>query len=187
MSETRARRLGGDPAQLPGELPDEELPRRLDQLERRLTVERHRWFARATLLAALPAGLALLLPWIFSRRLGQTVWQLGLEAQPALLLTWLAGLAAAVVALWVRPGRVAQAAAVLTGVIALLYVAGGWQANTASALSDTWPGPGPAIAVVTGVIWLLCATAHLIADRQRPSAPDDEALAQAVLRLRQNR
>jgi hypothetical protein len=169
------------------DLPDETLPHLVEQAERRLSLGQHRWFALATLLATLPAGVALLLPWAFSRRLGQSVWQLGIETQPTLALAWLAGLLAAVLALVLRPGQLAQAAAAVSGVVALIYAAGGWQANTARALSDTWPGPGPAVALVTGLIWLLCAGAQLIADRPHPVEPDAEELAGAVRRLRQNR
>ncbi|GAB3816809.1 hypothetical protein [Kribbella italica] len=169
------------------ELPDEVLPDKLAAAEKRLGVVQHRWFAVATLLATLPAGVALLLPWAFSRRLGQSVWQLGIETQPTLALAWLAGLLAAVLALALRPGQLAQAATAVSGVVALIYAAGGWQANTASALSDTWPGPGPAVALVTGLIWVLCASAQLIADHPHPVEPDAEALATAVRRLRQNR
>ncbi|MEV6285305.1 hypothetical protein [Kribbella sp. NPDC051770] len=168
-------------------LPDEELPDKLEQEEKRQAVVQHRWFALATLLATLPAGVALLLPWAFSRRLGQSVWQLGLETQPALALTWLAGLLAAVLALVLGPGQLAQLAAGVSGVVALVYGAGGWQANNASVLSDTWPGPGPVVALVSGLIWVLCASAQLIADRPHPVEPDPESLANAVRRLRQNR
>ena len=87
------------------DLPDEALPHLVDQAERRLSIGQHRWFALATLLATLPAGVALLLPWTFSRRLGQSVWQLGIETQPTLALAWLAGLLAAVLALALRPGQ----------------------------------------------------------------------------------
>ncbi|MGC4937591.1 hypothetical protein [Kribbella sp. DT2] len=169
------------------DLPDEVLPEKLAQEEKRLGVVQHRWFALATLLATLPAGIALLLPWAFSRRLGESVWQLGIETQPALALAWLGGLLAAVLALALRGGQLAQLATGVSGVVALIYAAGGWQANTASALSDTWPGPGPAVALVTGLIWLLCASAQFIADRPHTAEPNAEELADAVRRLRQNR
>ena len=81
------------------EFPDEEIPRRLDAVEAALATGEHRWYARATLLAALATGVTLLLPWTFSRRLGLSVWQLGIEVQPTLALTWLAGLLTSVVAL----------------------------------------------------------------------------------------
>jgi hypothetical protein len=169
------------------ELPDEILPRRLEQEQRRQTVAQHRWFGRATLLAVLAAGVALLLPWVFSRRLGQSVWQLGIETQPTLAFTWLAGLVVTVLARVLRPGQLAQVAAGVSGVIALIYAAGGWQANAASPVSGVWPGPGPAVALVTGVIWLLCAGAQLVADQPDPLEPDEASLDHAVRRLRRNR
>jgi len=168
-------------------LPDEELPRRLDAAEQVLATSEHRWFARATLLTALATGLTLLLPWTFSRRLGLSVWQLGLEVQPSLALTWLAGLTTSIVALSLPAGPKAQAASAATGVLALLFIAGGWQAKELDSISDTWAGPGPAVAVVTGLIWILCATAQLLADRPRPTTPDDQAVADAITRLRTNR
>jgi Co/Zn/Cd efflux system component len=155
--------------------------------EQTLATRHHRWFARATVLAALASGVTLLLPWTFSRRLGESVWQLGLETQPSLLLTWLAGLITSIVALTLRPGPVAQTCTAITGVIALIYIAGGWQANTLDALSDSWPGPGPAFAIVTGLCWLLCVSAQLVADRPHPSNPTDEALRTATTRLRHTR
>ena len=95
MSDRPARPLGrptprgsGEPARAScphRAAPEEELARRLEVAERELGVRQHRWFARATLLAALATGITLLLPWTFSRRLGQSVWQLGIETQPSLL------------------------------------------------------------------------------------------------------
>ena len=168
-------------------LPDEELPRRLDAAEEELATSQHRWFARATVLATLATGFTLLLPWTFSRRLGLSVWQLGIEVQPSLALTWLAGLITSIVALSLPAGLKAQAAGAATGVLALLFVAGGWQAKDLQSISDTWAGPGPAFAIVTGLIWLLCATAQLLADRTRPATPDDKAVADAIARLRTSR
>jgi len=168
-------------------LPDEELPRRLDAAEEELATSQHRWFARATVLATLATGFTLLLPWTFSRRLGLSVWQLGIEVQPSLALTWLAGLITSIVALSLPAGLKAQAAGAATGVLALLFVAGGWQAKDLQSISDTWAGPGPAFAIVTGLIWLLCATAQLLADRTRPATPDDKAVADAIARLRASR
>jgi hypothetical protein len=115
--------------------------------------------------------------------LGQSVWQLGIETQPKLALTWLAGLAVSALAL-LRPGQLVPA---LSGVVALVYAAGGWQATIPSPISGTWPGPGPSIAVVTGLTWLLCAAAQLVANHADPAEPDAESLAHAVRRLRQNR
>ena len=168
-------------------LPDEELPRRLDAAELDLATSQHRWFAIATLLAALASGITLLLPWTFSRRLGLSVWELGIEAQPSLVFLWLAGLITSSLALILRVGPKAQAVTSITAVVALIYSAGGWQANTQESLSDTWPGPGPAFAIVLGLSWLLAATAQLIADRPQPSSPTPEALQSAIARLRGNR
>lgn len=169
------------------QLPDEELPRQLDAAEEELARGLHRWFARATLVAGLAAGIALLLPWTFSRRLGLSVWQLGIEDHPVLGLTWLAGLVASVVALVVRSGHYPQIATMITGIVAVVCVAGSWQANTLDSASDSWQGPGPAFAVVSGVIWLLCAAAQLIADRSRTSTPTDQQLQDAISRLRRTR
>jgi hypothetical protein len=167
--------------------PDEELPRKLDAIEQELATNQHRWFARATLLAALATGITLLLPWTFSRRLGLSVWQLGIEDQPSLALTWLAGMITSIVALALRPGPKAQAAAAITGVIAVIFTAGAWQANSLSALSDTWSGPGPAFAIVTSLTWLLTATAHLLTTQTHPTAPTPEALQTTTTHLRQSR
>jgi len=167
--------------------PEEELDRRLEVAERELELKQHRWFARASLLAALATGVTLLLPWTFSRRLGQSVWQLGIEAQPSLLLTWLAGLITSILALILRPGQAAQACTAITGVIALIFIAGSWQANSLDALSDAWPGPGPSFAVVTGLIWTLTLTAQLIADRPHPTTPTPASLQAAITHLRQTR
>jgi hypothetical protein len=171
----------------PEQLPDEQLPRQLDAAEEELARGLQRWFARATLLAGLAAGITLLLPWTFSRRLGLSVWQLGIEDHPLLGLTWLVGLVASVVALIVRSGRYPQIATTITGIMALVYAGGSWQANALDSSTDSWTGPGPAFAVVSGVIWLLCAAAQLIADGSRPSAPTDEQLQDAIDRLRRTR
>ncbi|GAA1596711.1 hypothetical protein GCM10009789_58360 [Kribbella sancticallisti] len=168
--------------------PDEELPRKLDAIERSLATNQHRWSGRATLLAALATGLPLLLPWTFSRRLGLSVWQLGVETQPALALTWLAGLATSIAALALHPGARAQVAAAVTGVIAVIFVTGAWQATSVASLSDTWPGPGRAIAIITGLAWLLAAATHLLtaaAPSATPPAPAD--LSAAIARLRRHR
>lgn len=76
-SASRSRRVRPGPEADPELPPDEELTRRLDLAEQNLATRQHRWFARATLLAALATGITLLLPWTFSRRLGESVWQLG--------------------------------------------------------------------------------------------------------------
>ncbi|MEU0096862.1 hypothetical protein [Kribbella sp. NPDC006257] len=167
--------------------PEEVLGRRLELAERELGVGQHRWFARATLLAALATGITLLLPWTFSRRLGESVWQLGIETQPSLVLTWVAGLITSILALALRPGSVAQACTAITGVITLVFIAGSWQANALDALSDAWPGPGPSFAVVTGLSWLLCLSAQLIADRPHPTTPTPESLHSAITHLRHTR
>ncbi|MDX6292060.1 MAG: hypothetical protein QOH50_1135 [Kribbellaceae bacterium] len=171
----------------PEQLPDEELPRQLDAAEEELASGLQRWFARATLLAGLVAGITLLLPWTFSRRLGLSVWQLGIENHPVLGLTWLVGLVASVVALVVRSALYPQIATTITGFVAVVYAAGSWQANAVDSSTDSWPGPGPAFAVVSGVIWLLCAAAQLIADQSRTSAPTDQQLQDAIDRLRRTR
>jgi hypothetical protein len=169
------------------ELPDEVLPHKLEASERSLARQEHRWFAGAVVLSALASGCVLLLPWTFSRRLGQSVWQLGVEVQPALTAAWIAGLLAAVGALWPRPGLWARGATVVSGLVAMVYAAGGWQASVTDPSSDTWAGPGAAFAVVTGSCWFLAATAHLLAGRARNGPPDPAALADAVTRLRANR
>jgi hypothetical protein len=184
-------------------LPDEELPRRLDAAEQALAISQHRWFGRVTLLTSLAAGVTLLLPWTFSRRLGLSVWQLGLETQPSVALTWLAGLITSILALALHPrsqpasssdepsrataGIYSQTAAAVTGLIAMLFIAGAWQARDLGSLSDSWPGPGPALAAITGFTWLLAATAQLIASRVHQTRPTDVALQEAVTRLRNAR
>jgi hypothetical protein len=180
-----SRRPGEDDLEQNG-LPDEELPRRLDEAERALARDQRHWFAWSTLLAGLAAGVPLLLPWTFSRRLGLSVWQLGIEDQPALGLTWLVGLAASGSALFLTR-QYATAAATVAAIVALIYAAGAWQASTLEPAPGSWPGPGPALAVVTGVTWVLCATAQLIADRPRPPAPTDPHLQPAITRLRRTR
>ncbi|MFK4082665.1 hypothetical protein ACI2LF_01035 [Kribbella sp. NPDC020789] len=145
--------------------PDEELPIRLAAAEAALAVNEHRWFARAALLAALATGVTLLLPWTYSRRLGLSVWQLGLETQPHLALTWLAGLATTVVLLFLKPGPKAEATAAATAVVAIIVLTGAYQAGQLEALGDTWAGPGPAIALATTTCWLATAAAHLVAHR----------------------
>jgi hypothetical protein len=169
------------------EFPDEEVPRRLDAVEAALATGEHRWYARATLLAALATGVTLLLPWTFSRRLGLSVWQLGIEVQPTLALTWLAGLLTSVVALVLKPGHKARAAAAITGIIAVAYLAGAWQASRLEAVADTWPGPGPAFAITTSLSWLLTAAAQLVARHDSPATHDPAALARAVSELRRTR
>lgn len=179
-------------------LPDEELPRQLDVAEQALAISQHRWFGRVTLLTSLAAGLTLLLPWTFSRRLGLSVWQLGLETQPSVALTWLAGLVTSILALALPPRRrptkpafsasiYSQTAAAATALIAMLFIAGAWQARDLGSFSDSWPGPGPALAAITGFTWLLAAAAQLVASRARQTRPTDEALQEAVTRLRNAR
>ncbi len=165
-------------------LPDEELPIRLAAAEQKLAVNEHRWFARAGLLAALATGLTLLLPWTYSRRLGLSVWQLGIETQPQLALTWLVGLVATVALLVLKPGHKTQAAAGIAAVITLLLLAGAYQAGQVEALGDTWPGPGPAIALVTTVCWLATATAHLLSQRTGHSTPNPATITRTINQLR---
>lgn len=167
--------------------PDEQLPLKLDALERELGVRQHRWFALAMVLAAGATGVTLLLPWTYSRRLGLSVWQLGIETQPALALTWAAGLIATIATLALPVGPKSQAAAAITGVIAIVYLAGCWEARDLAPLTDIWPGPGPTLALTTALIWLLTTSAHLLATRLHHSLPSDEALSTAQSRLRHNR
>ncbi|GAA0951345.1 hypothetical protein GCM10009554_52620 [Kribbella koreensis] len=164
--------------------PDEQLPPKLDALERELGAQQHRWFALAMLLAAIATGVTLLLPWTFSRRLGLSVWQLGIETQPTLALTWAAGLLATILTLALPPGPKSQAAAAITGVITLIYLAGCWQARDLEQLTDTWPGPGPTLALTTAIIWLLITSAHLLATHLHHPPPTEEALTIAHSRLR---
>jgi hypothetical protein len=171
----------------PQQMPDEVLPRQLDAAEEELANELNLWFARADLLAGLAVGMTLLLPWSFSRRLGLSVWQLGIEEHPVLGVVWLAGLVASVVALVVRSGQYPRIATAITGIVAVVYAAGSWHANALDSGTDSWPGPGPAFAVACGVIWLLSATAQLIAHRSRTPPPTDEQLEDAIDRLRRTR
>jgi hypothetical protein len=166
-------------------LPDEELPGRLDAAEGDLATAEHRWFARATLFAALATGVALLLPWTYSRRLGLSVWQLGIETEPTLAFTWLAGLATTVIGLLLKPGPKAQATAAVTTIITLLLLAATWQASNPATPTDTWTAPGPAVALATSLTWLLTTLPQFFTPRSHPATPS--ALARTVTRLRRTR
>jgi hypothetical protein len=169
------------------DFPDEDLPRRLDAAEAELERSEHRWFARITLLAALATGVTLLLPWTYTRRYGLSVWQLGLETQPTLAFTCLAGIITSTVALALKPGVGAQAAAGVTAVIAIACLATGWQARTLDTLTDTWPGPGPAFTIATSLLWLLATTAQLVAHHNNHPTPDDADISQTITQLRRTR
>jgi hypothetical protein len=169
------------------DFPDEELPRRLDAAEAELARSEHRWFARITLLAALATGFTLLLPWTYTRRYGQSVWQLGLETQRTLAFTCLAGIITSIVALILKPGVGAQAAAGVTAIIAIACLATGWQAASLDTLTDTWPGPGPAFTIATSLLWLLAAIAQLVAQHNNQAGPDDADISRAITRLRRTR
>jgi hypothetical protein len=169
------------------DFPDEELPRRLDAAEAELTRSEHRWFARATLLAAVATAVTLLLPWTYTRRYGLSVWQLGLETQPTLALTCLAGLITSAVALALKPGARAQAATGITAIVSIVCLAGAWQATTLDTLTDTWPGPGPAFAIATSILWLLTTTAQLVAQHNNQPTPDPADISRAVAQLRRTR
>jgi hypothetical protein len=169
------------------DFPDEELPRRLDAAEAELARSEHRWFARATLLTALATGVTLLLPWTYTRRYGLSVWQLGLEIQPTLAFTCLAGLITSAIALILKPGARAQAAAGVTAIIAIVCLAAGWQATTRDTLTDTWPGPGPALTVTTSLLWLLATIAQLVAQHNKQPEPDPGDISRAVNHLRRTR
>jgi hypothetical protein len=169
------------------DFPDEELPRRLDAAEAALERSEHRWFARVTLLAALATGVTLLLPWTYTRRYGLSVWQLGIETQPTLALTCLAGLVTSAVALVLKPGTMARTAAAATAVISIVCLATAWQATRPETLTDGWTGPGPAFTVTTSVIWLLTATAGLVAQHNKSPGFDAEDVSRAITRLRRTR
>ncbi len=170
------------------DFPDEELPRRLDDAEAELARSEHRWFARATLLAALATGVTLLLPWTYTRRYGLSVWQLGLEIQPTLALACLAGVISSKVALALKPGAGAQAATGVTAIIATACLAVAWQATTVDTLTDTWPGPGPAFTIATSILWLLATAVQLVAQNNNQAASDDPAdISRAVAQLRRTR
>jgi hypothetical protein len=169
------------------DFPDEELPRRLDAAEADLARSEHRWFARAILLAALATGFTLLLPWTYTRRYGLSVWQLGLETQPTLAFTCLAGVITSIVALTLKPGVGAQAAAGVTAIIAIACLATGWQTASLEPLTDTWSGPGPAITVATALVWLLATTAQLVAQHNNQAGPDEADISRAITRLRRTR
>jgi hypothetical protein len=167
--------------------PDEQLPPKLDALERELAGRQHRWFALAMLLASVASALTLLLPWTFSRRLGLSVWQLGIETQPTLALTCAAGLITTILTLALPPGPKSQAAAAITAVITLIYLIGCWQTRDLTPPTDTWPGPGPSLALTTATLWLLATTAHLLATHLHPTPATPEALTTAHGRLRHHR
>lgn len=169
------------------DFPDEELPRLLDAAEAELERSEHRWFARATLLAALATGVTLLLPWTYTRRYGLSVWQLGLETRPTLAFTCLAGIITSIVALTLKPGIGAQAAAGVTAIIAIACLATGWQATTLDTLNDTWPGPGPAFSIATSLLWLLATTAHLVAHHNNHPKPTETDISRTITHLRHTR
>ncbi|GAB2634034.1 hypothetical protein [Kribbella swartbergensis] len=169
------------------DFPDEELPRLLDAAEAALERSEHRWFARATLLAALATGVSLLLPWTYTRRYGLSVWQLGIETQPTLALTCLTGLATSVIALVLKPGAMAKAAAAVTAISSIGCVATAWQASRPETLTDGWPGPGPAFTITMAVIWLLTAAAGLVAVHHKPARFDPDDVSRAITRLRRTR
>ncbi|MFI7066502.1 hypothetical protein ACIBL3_36280 [Kribbella sp. NPDC050124] len=169
------------------DFPDEELPRRLDAAEAELARSEHRWFARATLLAAIATGVTLFLPWTYSRRYGLSVWQLGIEVQPTLAFTCLAGLVTSAVAMALKPGIWPQTATAITAVIAIVGLATAWQAATLDTLTDSWPGPGPAFTLTTSLLWLLAATADLVAQHNNPDQPAQAAVSEAISRLRRTR
>jgi hypothetical protein len=169
------------------DFPDEELPRRLDAAEAELARSEHRWFARVTLLTALATCVTLVLPWTYSRRYGLSIWQLGFETQPALAFTCLAGLITSAVAVILKPGLRASAVTGITAVIAIVCLATAWQATSLDTLTDTWPGPGPAFTLATSLLWLLAATAQLVAQHNKSSAPDPADISQAIDHLRRTR
>lgn len=162
--------------------PDEQLPPKLDALERELATQQHRWFALAMLLAAVATGFTLLLPWTFSRRLGLSVWQLGIESHPTLALTWAAALITTILTLALPPGPKSQATTAATAVITLIHLATCWQARDLP-LTDTWPAPGPTLALTTTTIWLLTTTALLLAPHLHPAPPTPDSLTTAQSRL----
>lgn len=169
------------------DFPDEELPRQLDAAEAELARSEHRWFARATLLVAIATGGTLFLPWTYSRRYGLSVWQLGIEVQPTLAFTCLAGVITSVIALLLKPGIWTQTATAITAVVAIVGLATAWQATTIDTLTDSWPGPGPAFTLATSLLWLLAATAELVAQNNHPDRPTQAAVSDAISRLRRTR
>jgi hypothetical protein len=169
------------------DFPDEELPRRLDVAEAELARSEHRWFARATLLTALATGVTLLMPWTYSRRYGLSIWQLGIETQPTLAFSCLTGLITSTVAVILKPGLRASALTGVTAVIAIVCLATAWQGTSLDTLNNTWAGPGPAFAVATSLLWLLAATAQLVAEHNKPPAPDPADIPQTIAYLRRTR
>lgn len=169
------------------DFPDEELPRQLDAAEAELARSDHRWFARATLLTALATGVSLLLPWTYSRRYGLSIWQLGIETQPTLAITCLAGLITSTVTLVLKPGILAQASTGLTSIVAIVCLATAWQATSLDTLTDVWPGPGPSFTLAASLLWLLAATAQLVAQYNKPAPPDPADITQAIAHLRRTR
>lgn len=169
-------------------LPDEIVPREIDAAERALDRDRRGWIDRATAATALVAGWSLLLPWDYSRRLGLQVWRLGVEEHPAIGLVWVVGAAATVAALLVRRRWHGLVAISVAAAAALVFSAAAWQQTGLAPSSDTWPGPGPSVALTTGLLWLLSCTARLLAERHRPPTSwTDQELHDAVNRLRRTR
>jgi hypothetical protein len=169
---------------------DEVVPREIAEAERALDNHPRRWLDRAVAAIGLSAGWTLLLPWDYSRRLGLQVWRLGVEEHPMLGLLWAVGFAAAGVALVVRSrSRPAGIIAIsISGAAAALFTGFAWQQTGLPASSETWPGPGPSVALTTGLLWLLACAVRLLAERVHPAAEwHEDDLRNAVDRLRRTR
>lgn len=172
--------------------PDEEVPRLLARAERELATGPAKWLSWATIVMAVAAGWTLLLPWSFGRRIGLTVWRLGFAEHPLLCVVWAAGTAAAVGAAVLQrsagPKRNAVLAAAGSGAAALMFTGWAWGSDTTGPAAESWTGPGPAVAGITGLLWLLAALGQILASRQ-PGPPlfTNYEIREATGRLRRTR
>jgi len=171
-----------------GAQPDEEVPRLIAAAQRGLDDRARRWLSRATVAVAVAAGWTLLLPWSFGDRLGLTVWRLGFEEHPALCGVWGLGTAATVAALLLPDRRRAAAATATTALAALVFTGWAWSSDGVELTGQSWTGPGPALAGITGLLWFLAALGQLVTSRT-PEAQlfTEYAIRDATGRLRRTR
>jgi hypothetical protein len=166
--------------------PDEVVPQLLTAAELELADRPRRWLSRATVVTAAAAGWTLLLPWSYGRRIGLTVWQLGFEQHPVLGVVWALGTAAAITAVVLAEHRVLAAAG--TAVAALVFTGWAWAGDDPELAAETWTGPGPALAGIAGLLWLLAALGQVVSSRRpEPALFTDYAIRDATGRLRHTR
>jgi hypothetical protein len=146
----------------------------------------------ATIVTVTAAGWTLLLPWSYGRRIGLTVWRLGYSEHPLLCAVWAAGMAAAIAAVvlqrTVDPTRNAMFAAAGSAGFALVFTGWSWGSENPDLSAEAWAGPGPALAGITGLLWLLASLGQIVTSRRaEPPLFTDYALREATTRLRRTR